>query len=63
MTAYTLKEPPPERLLIRRPRWSMSGTRRTSAANLLNVMRISRTEIVQITLRPLRHARDILAAD
>ena len=57
MSVWTLNKPPPLRILQRPIKWGLARSRRKSAASLMNYMRIQKTEIVSLTLQPLRSNR------
>lgn len=74
MSIYSLPEKPPypeltqqvwsnpNKILQRPIRWGLSGTRRNSAANLMNSMRVRKTEVVNIRLRALPKLLGIICA-
>jgi hypothetical protein len=58
MSVYSI--PPilyPPKILQRPAKWGLSRGRRQSAANLMNALRINQTEIVSMTIQPLRRTR------
>lgn len=57
MSIYTTNELLSPKILQRPIKWGLARSRRKSAATLMNYMRSQKTEIMPLTLQPLRPTR------
>ena len=62
MSQYSINPYQLPKLLIKRPRWGLSRSKRKSAAALHNALRMKRTEIAPTSLKPFRHPWGIVQA-